>query len=449
MTSSSHSSAKVSRQAELRKNYLRRCAEIGIAASDARNAEVECKSWYMNWWLGRRFQKCSPMIIPNDDEEGDDGDGDGDVSMKIATTTASTIHDDERSTSSSSTFSSRGGGGGLHYPYLSTCPDTAARQLECMKLSLLSVLKEDDGVNGDNPRFMAYVDTLAATYRARRDAAPTTLHNDAAAASMMDATWVTLQTSPKYQEWLGKNARGDPTYTLGRMSFDMFRPSNLVCSLQWTFNTVAPVDLNDRSENRPRAVPRSLQNEVYRQQHHHHHNASTLRTYDISSAFTIEPQPFTHGDESDENLPPLRGLMTTFGYTLPDPKIRDRYTVWFSGGLLEPVLPPSGVAAPPSQERPTPTPTPFERWTRVFEDRSDGRSMGRLVRVLAARLLLGADVPDVMDNVDGSMEYTFHRPIGGHGQSYVDVLYMDHNLRILRGNYGTIYVSGRMDASQP
>ena len=39
---------------------------------------------------------------------------------------------------------------------------------------------------------------------------------------------------------------------------------------------------------------------------------------------------------------------------------------------------------------------------------------------MAAKLLLGADVPNKMEE-DGHMEYILHRPVGGHGKVYVDV----------------------------
>jgi hypothetical protein len=53
-------------------------------------------------------------------------------------------------------------------------------------------------------------------------------------------TWLTL-TKPTFFGCLGDNDAGDPMYSLGRMTFDMFTPSALICSLQGNFNTVHPV----------------------------------------------------------------------------------------------------------------------------------------------------------------------------------------------------------------
>eukprot|EP00957_Ditylum_brightwellii_P087847 6690087-Ditylum_brightwellii.AAC.1 len=56
---------------------------------------------------------------------------------------------------------------------------------------------------------------------------------------------------------------------------------------------------------------------------------------------------------------------------------------------------------------------------------------------------MGAAVPTEMEE-DGTMRYQFHRPIGGHGSHYVDVLYLDDTLRIMKGHRGTVYVFSRV-----
>lgn len=75
----------------------------------------------------------------------------------------------------------------------------------------------------------------------------------------MEGTWVTL-SKPQFPDCLGFNAKGECMYTLGRMSFGMFRPTNLVCSLQGIFNVIDQVDGTD-AEAVPH-VPKSLLQEV-------------------------------------------------------------------------------------------------------------------------------------------------------------------------------------------
>jgi hypothetical protein len=76
---------------------------------------------------------------------------------------------------------------------------------------------------------------------------------------------------------------------------------------------------------------------------------------------------------------------------------------------------------------------PEDNWRLSFGDRAKG---------LAIKLLMGATLPTGMED-DGTMEFTLGRPIGGHGRTFIDVLYMDENLRILKGNAGTIFVQAR------
>ena len=52
-------------------------------------------------------------------------------------------------------------------------------------------------------------------------------------------------------------------YTLGRMTFDMFSPTNLVCSLQGNFNSIEIVGDEQRGEMlKAGLVPKGLREEV-------------------------------------------------------------------------------------------------------------------------------------------------------------------------------------------
>jgi hypothetical protein len=85
-----------------------------------------------------------------------------------------------------------------------------------------------------------------------------------------EGMWLSL-TAPNYFGNLGENDGGDPRYTLGRMAFDMFSPTRLVCSLQGNFNSVERVSDEQRSAMLLH-VPKALQDEVMA-------NTSVLRTY--------------------------------------------------------------------------------------------------------------------------------------------------------------------------
>jgi hypothetical protein len=75
-----------------------------------------------------------------------------------------------------------------------------------------------------------------------------------------------------------------------------------------------------------------------------------------------------------------------------------------------------------------------------------GPSLSERAKLLAAKLLLGATVPQGMEE-DGSMNFKLRRPVGGHGSAYVDMLYLDDTLRIMQGHHGSVYVMARVPGS--
>jgi len=121
----------------------------------------------------------------------------------------------------------------------------------------------------------------------------------------------------------------------------------------------------------------------------------------LCTAFTVETS-------EDDNGKTLKGLMTTFGYLAPDPSVKNRFTIWFTGGMIEEAS---------CRENGN---GPSEEWKRTFAD-PKGRTLSQKISVLAAHVLLGAQISDKMDEKDGSVGYTFKQPVGGHGRSYVDV----------------------------
>jgi hypothetical protein len=97
---------------------------------------------------------------------------------------------------------------------------------------------------------------------------------------------------------------------------------------------------------------------------------------------------------------------------LQDPDVKNRLTVWFTGGKLSPVTPPESEAKDYGD---------FEEWKQVFATPRKS-TWGESFKNMGAKLFLGAELPQGMES-DGSMAYTLHRPYGGHGKGYVDVSY--------------------------
>jgi hypothetical protein len=71
------------------------------------------------------------------------------------------------------------------------------------------------------------------------------------------------------------------------------------------------------------------------------------------------------------------------------------------------------------------------------------KGLGKIKREGLQQNLLGANISDHMSE-DGSMEFDLARPIGGHGSTYVDVLYLDESLRVVQGHKGSIFVMTRV-----
>jgi hypothetical protein len=117
--------------------------------------------------------------------------------------------------------------------------------------------------------------------------------------------------------------------------------------------------------------------------------------------------------------------MKNHGYMLPDPKIPNRLSIWFTAGTLE-----------------VNDDADLDDWKRIFSAQPKLGLYDR-ANILAARLLLGANMPETMGE-DGTMSYELRRPIGGHGLAYCDVLYLDDDLRVLRGHGGQVYVCARL-----
>ncbi|KAL7545434.1 hypothetical protein ACHAWF_008780 [Thalassiosira exigua] len=288
-----------------------------------------------------------------------------------------------------------------------------------------------------------------------------------ASGDLLEGYWLNV-SRPTYVECLGRNPEGDPLYTLGRMSFDMFRPGGLVCSVQSTHNAIRIVG---EREELPHFVPKSLREEVASLC-----DAKTeggagrpmLRSYDIAVSLTIEPPSSVGQPEPDvPNFPMpskrMRAIMSVKGYVLPDPDTPNRLTVWFTGGKLSPGKPRTASGKDGDEmltedeedqsRAPSPAAPPdgddygdLDDWTALFASKWR-KTLGERARAMAAKLLLGADLPNKVEE-EGHMEYALHRPVGGHGKVYVDVVYLDEDILIMKGHRGTIYAMARSGVSQ-
>ena len=170
----------------------------------------------------------------------------------------------------------------------------------------------------------------------------------------------------------------------------------------------------------------------------------------IEIALTIEPADTNASSEeagNGNNLAPtkrLKAFQIVKGYMIPDPDVPSRLSVWFTGGKLSPASRVAERTTTTSDDGSTTSnsdDSDFEEWTKIFGNSSS--TWTESIANMSAKLLLGAELPSGMNEVDGSMSYALHRPYGGHGKAYVDILYLDDDLYVTKGNSGTIHVAVR------
>ena len=150
-------------------------------------------------------------------------------------------------------------------------------------------------------------------------------------------------------------------------------------------------------------------------------------------SLSVEPAE----DDSSPAVAPIQAVKLVKGYMLPDPLVPNRLTIWFVGGELRPV-----VSGDEMSSRSGEVTAPAE-WKELF-GRDQKKTWSDSIRNAGAKLFLGAELPHGM-SADGSLSYQLHRPHGGHGVAYIDVLYYDEHVLVTRGNRGTVYVASRQE----
>jgi hypothetical protein len=134
-------------------------------------------------------------------------------------------------------------------------------KIDAAKTELLSRLRDE----GNSLAFKAALvsleelSKLKAAYgnkKIRLDLSNPSIHS-----TSIDGTWLTISPA-EYPSVLGKNSDGESLFTLGRMTFDMFEPKDLICTIQQQYNTINDV----KSTDFPLHVPKSLRREVAKEQ---------------------------------------------------------------------------------------------------------------------------------------------------------------------------------------
>jgi hypothetical protein len=165
---------------------------------------------------------------------------------------------------------------------------------------------------------------------------------------------------------------------------------------------------------------------------------ATVSIYNVITAFTIEPHQAAYPDSPNKLISrPIKAIMTTFGYSIPDPTVPNRHSVCITGFRMEP-----NNDAKDLQGWKSLFGKENNKVARIFK--MDHSSLPQHAKRLASQVLTGAKVQKQMDPCNMRISCSFSRPLGGHGKAYVDTLYVDNSLRIIQGHRGTIFVFTRI-----
>ena len=203
--------------------------------------------------------------------------------------------------------------------------------------------------------------------------------------ALMDGQWL-LISAPNFPNG-ERRADGKYIYSLGRLAFNLFQPTSLKLAIDRVLQPVEPIGDGQQ------------------------------RTHDIIVEFTVV--------EPDQ--PPLQGVVHNFGVC--QPATDDSLQVKFTGGALAP------------QDL-----TQLAQWMQIFGDQTKPVNKSFKEKILGGflKLLFGIVPPKGINPKTGQVSFQMKRSPKGN----LAILYLDEELRITRGEKGTVLVCERLNANR-
>jgi hypothetical protein len=281
--------------------------------------------------------------------------------------------------------------------------------------------------NIDNHKVQVAYEELSSLYRKEANL------NDEELLDALDGIWHQL-SNPTFPGCLGTNGAGDRKYTMGRMSFGVLKPSDMIVSMQSVKNPISCPDVaTDKRGNLAAFVDgKEVRLPDGRVATLVRNDPTKLRIYSFLVSFTIEDDRYCKRT--------IEGLMENRGYMYPDPDHPRRMLVWFTGGRFWPR---------------------FRRdvrdWCKAFGVGNSASAFGEwrswLYRAATLETLKEDETYDPNaacsnDDCDTDEDeprgpvfnYSTKKPMPG----FFDIIYLGPELRITRGNRGTVVANKKM-----
>lgn len=258
-------------------------------------------------------------------------------------------------------------------------------EIKAAKLHLKKVLAENHGIT-KSEKVLEAIDNLSNLWKNSSDEAVSKLAQSPSTSELVYGDWVSI-SAPSYPG--RKEVEGRPDlfqYTLGRMSFNIFQPKNILCSIEGITNMV----------NKTKEAHEDLGDVTY----------NNLITFTVHTA--------------DGDIP---AEMTMEGYCYPDPENPLRCIVAFVGGSMRK---PDSVAKNPKLDK---------IWTDTFgtaySKADQERGYFEYFMQWIMKKMLKLEMP-----TDSNQRYEMKRIMKG----YLDIIYLDETMRITKGNRGSIII---------
>jgi hypothetical protein len=226
---------KERKRAHAAAQFYSECSLRGILPSEADSAAIGAQERHDKWWIRTKYKTVS---------EDDNGNHEMPASKRrrneitlpeceeeYQTHSIHMLSEDEFSHKRPASFSDESLTNSIR-----VLPASAKFHVDeithCKRVAIDELQKT--GGDTQSKTFVNCLKVLESSYSSRKWDARWSSED---AVTQMDGKWLTL-SKPTFAECLGTNDQGDYRYTLGRLSFDMFRPTKLTCSIQGVYNFI-------------------------------------------------------------------------------------------------------------------------------------------------------------------------------------------------------------------